>query len=124
MTPPQGTPGQWPVPKTKLGDVERIAFFRRIDYTENPGDLAYVSMLTFGLGDWTWESGPDYGIATVTQPSGQRITCLSYDLDFLAMMESYVNGGGEPVEIPADAFAFYMQGWPEDWPNSGLEATE
>lgn len=127
-TPPfEPTPHEPGDERTRWGTIETVALFRRADYMSDDLDslsLAHVARTTFGL-DWSWEDGPDFGIATVAQPDGARVTWVSFDVDYLAMVKKAMDDaeedeGEDIAKIPGDKFEFYMHGWPEEWPGSGL----
>lgn len=107
-----------------LGRIEDVSLFLRSEHTDNPEDLAFVALETIQLHNWTWEDGPDFGFATVTEPDGRRITLVSFDVDYLTMLADFCGeepqGEDDHVAVPSPKFAFMLNGWPEDWPHSGL----
>lgn len=118
MTPPRES-GDVP----RLGMIRDVSLFLREDHHGDAmGDLSYVAVETLGLHDWTILHGPDFGVVTADAEDGSHITLVSFDIDFLRMLMKWQDSSGEEetMDIPADKFAFYMSGWPEEWAFSGL----
>lgn len=119
MTPPSDT----------FGMVRDVSLFLREEHTTTDDKLAlaYAAKVTLDLDGWTYADGPDFGLVTILTNSGDRVTFVSYDIEYLRMVQQFQEGqpGSERVNLPGEKFAFMIEGWPEDWgEDSGLARFE